>query len=1125
MKKYLSLFISFVMLFNLTAEVFAQQINIKKQNHYGLKIPSVEKDVQQMKREAVYNNAYYTSLSRELQNSNPNAVNKAKFDASMAVIGHLDKEFSQLTLNPRELEIAQMLGANFEQFKTTLEEYSKETGEEINILDSWREYVKDLNNYYKDYHSLVQLFEKLDFTSVMDIDLQTLRNESITTIEFKNKTYDKKAFLHASIHNIITRKKNGFYSNGMWVWSKEEEEDFTLEQKIRFTKHIYYTIAQYGCYPADYQPLWSFVVGIVEQGKKYFNNDLYFADIFPHTASQEAIQERDSGKDQRYYNALNIVYAMSILPMVSYFESEKEKSSEVVYQLIKNTKEKDYASLALFTGSKVLIALNTKSSLDKLLILLNKDLKSFSFGDMIDFLSLEKMSDNDNDLIAELYNSERYNNPITLQFTYLSTYKNDIKNIQKLNQDILNIEGYHNLIYTNIFEDIGRELGSEAENPDVQKVIDHLANTFINKDTPLRGAYNVVSKVYNSMPIGGINNPQDIDFSLPVIIGVLETTTYHSPALTEAANIIYNTTWWDINEATQRDKKNIAAKYLNKPRFSYDNQKDALYKMTYLEKIIARNADKVLALIMMTTLIMDAPAILRSIDKFVGNSIKTIKTLSGETKNIFIHIGKRNRIKTAPKYSPTQQSFPITKPAAIPEAKVTHQTAQAKPAAMPEAKVTHQTAQAKPAVAESKPVSKTASTPKPTENRQPAKEPTKSVSQVQEPPQGIATDLESNEIVELRKKIQRIETEKNAVIEEINTKLSNINGQHFENTSARANAKNVLQEEKKNIERFASEKIEELQNQINTLKTKTPKENTGRNAKIKDIIANRRKFNADIEKVKGNSQIKPVPMENDPTAMYNYLRNNDLIFKSKRDVDIYIKRKSNKIFKDFNAFKTAYENPNHPLHKHAVIFSETDPAFMDVEFTISNKTPGFNTLESKELRIPVSKLAANYTQANNFINIKPIKNSSGKILGFDLLPIHTHGVNLDKYLPRLMNGDVLGVIRKTDKELLVIYDKVKNNEYVIGIIRENNQRGVNLLTTNYNVQTTMKGLGEQFIKYADTGDGMRKIIGFNQNEIIYLKQPSVSTIYNQNAPAELVKDIDKLVKDIKIGDTYKAWEP
>ena len=43
--------------------------------------------------------------------------------------------------------------------------------------------------------------------------------------------------------------------------------------------------------------------------------------------------------------------------------------------------------------------------------------------------------------------------------------------------------------------------------------------------------------------------------------------------LTKAAKIIYNGSWWDINEATQRDKNNIAAKYLGWQNKAYNEQK------------------------------------------------------------------------------------------------------------------------------------------------------------------------------------------------------------------------------------------------------------------------------------------------------------------------------------------------------------------------------------------------------------------------------------------------------------------------------------------------------------------------------------------------------------------------
>lgn len=129
------------------------------------------------------------------------------------------------------------------------------------------------------------------------------------------------------------------------------------------------------------------------------------------------------------------------------------------------------------------------------------------------------------------------------------------------------------------------------------------------------------------------------------------------------------------------------------------------------------------------------------------------------------------------------------------------------------------------------------------------------------------------------------------------------------------------------------------------------------------------------------------------------------------------------------------------------------------------------------------------------------------------------------YFQNFMEGKVVAVMQKTKREWLVVYEKTSTKEvnkevdkYVIGIIQENPDRGVNLLVTNYGVELKLEQLGEQFLKVQKFGEKntMRKILGTNKNNIVYL---------NKNGGKEFLKDVDNIFKDVKIGDTYTGWTP
>lgn len=162
-------------------------------------------------------------------------------------------------------------------------------------------------------------------------------------------------------------------------------------------------------------------------------------------------------------------------------------------------------------------------------------------------------------------------------------------------------------------------------------------------------------------------------------------------------------------------------------------------------------------------------------------------------------------------------------------------------------------------------------------------------------------------------------------------------------------------------------------------------------------------------------------------------------------------------------------------------------------------------MKGMEFRATVKKLLANMSDLPKYF-------SGGKYL-------HTHGLSeLGKYIQKIFTGDVLAVIQKTEREWLIVYEKTADGKYVIGIIQENPNRGVNLLATNYKVECTLEGLGEQFLNVEKVGPNntMRKVVGTKQNNMVYL---------NEKGGKQFTKDVNKIFENVHIGDTYTGWTP
>ena len=290
--------------------------------------------------------------------------------------------------------------------------------------------------------------------------------------------------------------------------------------------------------------------------------------------------------------------------------------------------------VAILTGARALIAFDSDYSLGKLYTFLTEDCKKGFLKGAYDFamsiFSAEEWAKKIT-RITDIFTSEKktggnaYNSNLSLAFTYMDKGKTGYEQTSMAEGALT--EEYYNANYTNIFEEIGRELGKMAFSARAQKYATLFANRLLNK---------------------GFNaNAASDDLSASIVVGILEFGMMGETSLKSAAEMIYNGSWWDLNEATQRDKNNIAAKYLGKPQKGFNKEKREKF-----EKMLnAHNTGKYLDIginaIMISTMIASAPKILVAIDDFLDYIAFKIKM-----------VGKTKVLKTIPNIKPAPEITP-----------------------------------------------------------------------------------------------------------------------------------------------------------------------------------------------------------------------------------------------------------------------------------------------------------------------------------------------------------------------------------------------------------------------------------------------------------------------------------
>ena len=131
--------------------------------------------------------------------------------------------------------------------------------------------------------------------------------------------------------------------------------------------------------------------GVVLNGKKYFDNDTYKADIIPGLSNASDRQKREQGKQERQKEASMVASAIALLPALSTNSERKAKSAQAIYNLAKNIMRDDYGAIGISSGAEALIALRTEDSLNKAYTLLTSDLYR-SVGTEILMFTLDSLS-------------------------------------------------------------------------------------------------------------------------------------------------------------------------------------------------------------------------------------------------------------------------------------------------------------------------------------------------------------------------------------------------------------------------------------------------------------------------------------------------------------------------------------------------------------------------------------------------------------------------------------------------------------------------------------------------------------------------------------------------------------
>lgn len=601
MKKVIVLVISFIMIINLTGEVFAQSVNIKGSNQGHKYFPQTKQAGQEKDK-----------LLQEIEKTRQAQENVSRY------------------------------GITYEDFKKEITGYAKENKmniKEADIQASWQNYVKQINRYERDYLTLAKLFNKKTYLEVIT-DSDYFLTKSEEQINYDGKKYDRASFLHAAVKNLATRHNTGYFDKD------NQAKHMSEGQKIEAMAQIYEIVSREGFNPQDKELVYNFTYNIVANGKKYFDNDFFVKhNLIPAgLRSARNRQKNEQAKDARQIQASIVAQAMVLLPVLSNTSEKKAKSAKAIYEVASKIMRNNYGTIGIVSGAEALIALKTDDSLNKLYTLLSEDLYR-SLGTevalyVLDSFSIEEWAKRNAAFANGIKNGlGQYHNAIARRFLYIDPKKNSADKIRIASVADESLEAYYNVVYTDILEDIGKALGSYSKDAKVSALVNKLVSKYIKEVEALKARQNNLAQtdkngyqttIASKADVSGKGKGQtayerESNLHTSLIVGILATTKQKSENLTKAAKIIYNGYWWDLTEATQRDKNNIAAKYLGAQKKGYNAQKQKQFTLLTKAKNVGRFTDIFVQAAMLGKLIVSIPNIVRAVNNFARRIVNGIK--------------------------------------------------------------------------------------------------------------------------------------------------------------------------------------------------------------------------------------------------------------------------------------------------------------------------------------------------------------------------------------------------------------------------------------------------------------------------------------------------------------------
>ena len=426
--------------------------------------------------------------------------------------------------------------------------YPKQQEQRDKLLQEIEKHHKaqTLSKYESDYQALLKIFAGKTYLEVIT-DANYFLNKQDKEISYDGRKYERVAVLHAALHNLATRQKAGYQAKKSFVGGNNKEAKFGFEEKLASMDIVYRIIRNYGYNKADEGFLYKLAIGIVENGKELLRGfDFDKTDILPSgLISAESKQKAEQKKDKEIKKVISLAKAMAILPVLSITYEQKKQSAQAVYDLGGQLLPQYRGIIIRKVTAETLIALGTRDSLEKLTQFVNV-LEKTTINPTEDMTRVVK------DLTTLVKGEDAgLGQYFTVREGNLFIYPDPLKD--KSNRDEnASIKSYQNVVYTSIMEDIGKALGRHLSNKNVKAVTVEYARYYLNN------VYNKKTGLTKHSLMAGVlaganNNGEGVFISV--------------------AKVIYDGSWWDINEATQRDKNNIAARFLNRPEKTYNDKK------------------------------------------------------------------------------------------------------------------------------------------------------------------------------------------------------------------------------------------------------------------------------------------------------------------------------------------------------------------------------------------------------------------------------------------------------------------------------------------------------------------------------------------------------------------------